>query len=251
MSKLYVGNLPSDCNESALRQLFQEHSLACTTILVKRGGYAFVDCADQSTADRAIDKLNGEFSPVQTSPARMLPVDALPACDCHHAFHRAFPHRHHRHTARSQHGRRTRQRRGVPRGTSVQPLSSSVICTLIKKKKREREKRTRFYRFATLAALLTVAFLHFCLSASSRRRALVIFPATHPRSIDRSMLLERILMNEAFSDPDLVPDPSSVHPSPIELLSHSCKRRHAFGAGSRLSNARVQRESDNRTGDRD
>lgn len=61
MSKLYVGNLPSDCNESALRQLFQEHSLACTTILVKRGGYAFVDCADQSTADRAIDKLNGEF----------------------------------------------------------------------------------------------------------------------------------------------------------------------------------------------
>lgn len=61
MSKLYVGNLPSDCNESTLRQLFQEHSLACTTILVKRGGYAFVDCADQSTADRAIDKLNGEL----------------------------------------------------------------------------------------------------------------------------------------------------------------------------------------------
>lgn len=60
MSKLYVGNLPSECNEAALRQLFQEHSLACTTILVKRGGYAFVDCCDQSTADRAIDKLNGE-----------------------------------------------------------------------------------------------------------------------------------------------------------------------------------------------
>ncbi|XP_033210747.1 insulin-like growth factor 2 mRNA-binding protein 1 isoform X2 [Belonocnema kinseyi] len=59
MSKLYVGNLPADCNEAALRQLFQEHTLSCTTILVKRGGYAFVDCADQSTADRAIDKLNG------------------------------------------------------------------------------------------------------------------------------------------------------------------------------------------------
>ncbi|KAK1127750.1 hypothetical protein K0M31_003238 [Melipona bicolor] len=59
MSKLYVGNLPSDCNESALRQLFQDHSLSCTTILVKRGGYAFVDCTDQSVADRAIDKLNG------------------------------------------------------------------------------------------------------------------------------------------------------------------------------------------------
>ncbi|XP_063991478.1 insulin-like growth factor 2 mRNA-binding protein 2 isoform X2 [Diachasmimorpha longicaudata] len=59
MSKLYVGNLPSECNESTLRQLFNEHNLPCTTILVKRGGYAFVDCADQSTADRAIDKLNG------------------------------------------------------------------------------------------------------------------------------------------------------------------------------------------------
>ncbi|KAK0076293.1 hypothetical protein PV326_010902 [Microctonus aethiopoides] len=59
MSKLYVGSLPSDCNEASLRQLFQDHNLSCTTILVKRGGYAFVDCSDQSTADRAIDKLNG------------------------------------------------------------------------------------------------------------------------------------------------------------------------------------------------
>ncbi|XP_069690838.1 insulin-like growth factor 2 mRNA-binding protein 1 isoform X2 [Periplaneta americana] len=59
MSKLYVGNLPADVNEGTLRQLFQDHSLSCTTILVKRGGYAFVDCPDQSTADRAIDKLNG------------------------------------------------------------------------------------------------------------------------------------------------------------------------------------------------
>ncbi|XP_021923058.1 insulin-like growth factor 2 mRNA-binding protein 1 isoform X2 [Zootermopsis nevadensis] len=59
MSKLYVGNLPADVNEGTLRQLFQDHSLSCTTILVKHGGYAFVDCTDQSTADRAIDKLNG------------------------------------------------------------------------------------------------------------------------------------------------------------------------------------------------
>ncbi|XP_023703830.1 insulin-like growth factor 2 mRNA-binding protein 1 isoform X2 [Cryptotermes secundus] len=59
MSKLYVGNLPTDVNEGTLRQLFQDHSLSCTTILVKRGGYAFVECTDQATADRAIDKLNG------------------------------------------------------------------------------------------------------------------------------------------------------------------------------------------------
>jgi RNA recognition motif-containing protein len=61
MSKLYVGNLSADVNEGTLRQLFQDHSLSCTTILVKRGGYAFVDCTDQSTADRAIDKLNGKY----------------------------------------------------------------------------------------------------------------------------------------------------------------------------------------------
>lgn len=61
MSKLYIGNLPSDMNEAGLRQLFVEQNLSCTNILVKRGGYAFVDCPDQSSADKAIDKLNGEF----------------------------------------------------------------------------------------------------------------------------------------------------------------------------------------------
>ncbi|XP_044742663.1 insulin-like growth factor 2 mRNA-binding protein 1 isoform X3 [Chrysoperla carnea] len=59
MSKLYIGNLPSETNESGLRQLFLDQNLSCTNILVKRGGYAFVDCPDQSSADKAIDKLNG------------------------------------------------------------------------------------------------------------------------------------------------------------------------------------------------
>ncbi|GLV41351.1 B52 [Carabus blaptoides fortunei] len=59
MSKLYIGNLPSDINEMNLRQLFAEQNLSCTNVLVKRGGYAFVDCPDQSSADKAIDKLNG------------------------------------------------------------------------------------------------------------------------------------------------------------------------------------------------
>ncbi|KAF5269249.1 hypothetical protein FQR65_LT02550 [Abscondita terminalis] len=58
MSKLYIGNLPTDTNEMILRQLFLEQNLPCTNILVKRGGYAFVDCPDQSSADKAIDKLN-------------------------------------------------------------------------------------------------------------------------------------------------------------------------------------------------
>lgn len=60
MSKLYIGNLPIETNESTLRQLFLEHNLSCTNVLVKRGGYAFVDCPDQSSADKAIDKLNGK-----------------------------------------------------------------------------------------------------------------------------------------------------------------------------------------------
>ncbi|XP_057667949.1 insulin-like growth factor 2 mRNA-binding protein 3-A [Diorhabda carinulata] len=59
MSKLYVGNLPNETNEIKLRQLFVDQNLSCTNILIKRGGYAFVDCPDQSSADRAIDKLNG------------------------------------------------------------------------------------------------------------------------------------------------------------------------------------------------
>ncbi|CAG9823575.1 unnamed protein product [Phaedon cochleariae] len=59
MSKLYVGNLPNETSENGLRQLFLEQTLSCTNILIKRGGYAFVDCPDQSSADRAIDKLNG------------------------------------------------------------------------------------------------------------------------------------------------------------------------------------------------
>lgn len=59
MSKLYIGNLPHEISENSLRELFHEQNLSCTNVLVKRGGYAFVDCPDQSSADRAIDKLNG------------------------------------------------------------------------------------------------------------------------------------------------------------------------------------------------
>ena len=60
MSKLYVGNLSADVSEFSLRQLFLDNNISCGAILVKRGGYAFVDCPDQSSADRAIDKLNGK-----------------------------------------------------------------------------------------------------------------------------------------------------------------------------------------------
>ena len=62
MSKLYVGNLPTDVSETALRQLFAEYGVTATNVLVKRGGYAFVDCDDQDTIDKAIEELNGKKS---------------------------------------------------------------------------------------------------------------------------------------------------------------------------------------------
>ncbi|CAG9769634.1 unnamed protein product [Ceutorhynchus assimilis] len=56
-NKLYLGNLPKETTESNLRQLFSEHNLSYTNILLKPDGYAFVECADQSAADKIIDKL--------------------------------------------------------------------------------------------------------------------------------------------------------------------------------------------------
>lgn len=60
MSKLYIGNLAAEANEAALRQLLQESGVGnVSSVLVKRGGYAFIDCPEQSTIERAIEKLNG------------------------------------------------------------------------------------------------------------------------------------------------------------------------------------------------
>lgn len=62
MSKLYIGNLAAEANEAALRQLLQESGVGnVSSVLVKRGGYAFIDCPEQSTVDRAIEKLNGQI----------------------------------------------------------------------------------------------------------------------------------------------------------------------------------------------
>lgn len=62
MNKLYVGSLPQDANEGTLRELFQEHvGFQPKNVLVKKGGYAFVECQDQQSAERAIGALNGKF----------------------------------------------------------------------------------------------------------------------------------------------------------------------------------------------
>ena len=63
MSKLYIGNLAAEANEAALRQLLQENGVAnVSSVLVKRGGYAFIDCTEQSAVEKAIEKLNGNVT---------------------------------------------------------------------------------------------------------------------------------------------------------------------------------------------
>lgn len=63
MNKLYIGNLPADVNEGSLRELFHEQAgVLPKTVLVKKGGYAFVECNDQPAADKAIETLNGKLS---------------------------------------------------------------------------------------------------------------------------------------------------------------------------------------------
>lgn len=58
MYRVYVGNLDSRVTGDTLHSLFHEHKLRPDNILLKRG-YAFVDCPDQYTVDKAIDNLNG------------------------------------------------------------------------------------------------------------------------------------------------------------------------------------------------
>lgn len=80
MSKLYIGNLAAEANEAALRQLLQESGVGTvSSVLVKRGGYAFIDCSEQSTVDRAIEKLNGK-SPRDRVNMQQLPITSDHTC---------------------------------------------------------------------------------------------------------------------------------------------------------------------------
>ena len=59
MYRAYIGNLDSQITEATLTELFEEHNLGLSNVVVKRG-YAFVDCPDQNLLDKAIDELNGK-----------------------------------------------------------------------------------------------------------------------------------------------------------------------------------------------
>ncbi|KAH7965757.1 hypothetical protein HPB49_010422 [Dermacentor silvarum] len=63
MNKLYIGNLPADVNEGSIRELFHEQTGAVPkSVLLKKGGYAFVECADDLVISKAIEALNGKTS---------------------------------------------------------------------------------------------------------------------------------------------------------------------------------------------
>jgi len=59
MYRLYLGNLDKQVHEQTIHDLFEAQGLSTENIIIK-DGYAFVDCPDQSTVDRAIDSLQGE-----------------------------------------------------------------------------------------------------------------------------------------------------------------------------------------------
>ncbi len=65
-TRLYVGNLPFDTNESQLRALFQEggRQVSDVKIITDRDtgrprGFAFVEMASQADAEAAVGALNG------------------------------------------------------------------------------------------------------------------------------------------------------------------------------------------------
>ncbi|GFY78279.1 hypothetical protein TNIN_325491 [Trichonephila inaurata madagascariensis] len=62
-AKLYIGNLPPTVDEDSLKELLKDKSGRLPiSVLVKRGGYAFVECEDPATAERAIASLNGKLN---------------------------------------------------------------------------------------------------------------------------------------------------------------------------------------------
>jgi cold-inducible RNA-binding protein len=65
-TRLYVGNLPFDVDESQLRPLFQEGGREVTEVKMitdretgRPRGFAFVEMASQADAQAAISSLNG------------------------------------------------------------------------------------------------------------------------------------------------------------------------------------------------
>ncbi len=65
--KLYVGNLPFDTTEDAIRQMFAQNGTVVSVALIKdratgySKGFAFVEMSSQAEAQAAIQALNGHM----------------------------------------------------------------------------------------------------------------------------------------------------------------------------------------------
>ena len=62
MAKIYIGGLPQEITEEALKSFFDEQKVVYESVLVKKGGYAFVDISSNELAKEIIAKLNGKTS---------------------------------------------------------------------------------------------------------------------------------------------------------------------------------------------
>jgi len=59
MNKIYIGNLPQDVTNSSLGEVFNSYNIELSNVIVNQKGFAFADCKDSSSVDRAIEHLNG------------------------------------------------------------------------------------------------------------------------------------------------------------------------------------------------
>lgn len=72
MNKLYIGNLSEAAAAADLERVFREAQVPAAGPFLLKGGYAFVDCADDGGALRAIEALSGGPA-ASPGPARRPP----------------------------------------------------------------------------------------------------------------------------------------------------------------------------------
>ena len=61
--KIYLGGLPPELDEDGLKSMLNDKNLpGAESVLVKRGGYAFLEFLDQAKADEVIALMDGELT---------------------------------------------------------------------------------------------------------------------------------------------------------------------------------------------
>lgn len=74
LNKIYIGNLPQDLPQEELCEVFGNFSIELTNVVVNPKGFAFADCKDAATCDKAIECLNGyQFNGKEMSVEHSVP----------------------------------------------------------------------------------------------------------------------------------------------------------------------------------